>query len=681
MGKGGGTPTCGIRHSDDVLVVGRGAPGGSVDRLNVVSGRWPAVSNEIALRQLFADSRGIAVGDRVSVGAAVGSVQLTVTGLVAGVDHDIGGWTQPATVSRLATEKAAPDLRMVYRLHSASTATDVDGARAQIAGAMPAGAIESATSWLDVKHQQDLTVEVMAPFLLAFSVLGVGTVFLIVVNVVGGAVVAGRRDLGVMKAVGFSPGGVAAALVVAMLLPAAVGILVGVPLGILVSQPLLAKSAEAFDLPYSFGVSPGGVALVVGAMLATVAGATVVPAWRAGRVPAAESLSAGMAPRSGGTAWLWRRITGLRLPRPVALGAADAVIRPARSAVTLVAIIVGVAGVVFATGLTASLEAVKDAIAGPANAQVTGFVRSQGDSSATIATLRTESGVTHLNAAREVDGSVPGVSGTTLVDAWDGDMSWAGYHVVAGRWLAGPGEVVVPSELQRTTGLHLGDALTVRIGDSTLRPRIVGVVFDPDGSSTVHLDARSLEDVSASVPVLTRFAAGVGPGTDANAVAVAFEQHAGVRADVRGQRVDATAFAIIDSVLIGLTVVVTTVAALGVFNTVVLSTRERQRHLAILKAVGMEPRQVVTMVVTATAVLGLIAGAAAIPLGMALHRSILGAMADIAGTDIPASFYNVYHWTLMPLLALTGVAIAALGATVPARWATRQPVSHVLCAE
>ena len=182
-------------------------------------------------------------------------------------------------------------------------------------------------------------------------------------------------------------------------------------------------------------------------------------------------------------------------------------------------------------------------------------------------------------------------------------------------------------------------------------------------------------------PVFTNVDIGVASSADPQSVANVASQVPGVIAQVRGHKQDVTAFAIIDSVLISLTMIVTGVAVLGVFNTVVLSTRERQRHLAILKAVGMEPRQVITMVVTATVLLGLVAGVVAIPTGMALHRSILGAMADIAGTDIPSSFYDVYNWTLMPALVLSGAVIAALGAIVPALWTTRQPVGEVLHAE
>ncbi|WP_433129067.1 FtsX-like permease family protein [Micromonospora sp. CA-240977] len=57
-----------------------------------------------------------------------------------------------------------------------------------------------------------------------------------------------------------------------------------------------------------------------------------------------------------------------------------------------------------------------------------------------------------------------------------------------------------------------------------------------------------------------------------------------------------------------------TVAALGVFSTVVLNGRERRRDLGMLKSIGMTPRQVVTMVLTSMAVVGVAGGVLGIPL-------------------------------------------------------------------
>jgi putative ABC transport system permease protein len=128
--------------------------------------------------------------------------------------------------------------------------------------------------------------------------------------------------------------------------------------------------------------------------------------------------------------------------------------------------------------------------------------------------------------------------------------------------------------------------------------------------------------------------------------------------------------------------VLTAIAVAGVFNTVVLTTREKVRDVAILKAVGMAPGQIVAMVVASVALLGLVAGGLGIPVGLVLHREILQSMGQIAtGTAIPPSFFDLISHAVLPLLALAGVAIAAVGAWVPAQWAASSGVAEVLQAE
>jgi putative ABC transport system permease protein len=124
------------------------------------------------------------------------------------------------------------------------------------------------------------------------------------------------------------------------------------------------------------------------------------------------------------------------------------------------------------------------------------------------------------------------------------------------------------------------------------------------------------------------------------------------------------------------------VAVSGVFNTVILTTREKTRDIAILKAVGMAPRQVVAMVIASVAVIGLVAGVLGLPIGLELHRQVLLFMGQIAsGTGMPPAFFDLIDHSELPFLALSGVAVAVLGAWLPARWAAAGRVSEVLQAE
>jgi putative ABC transport system permease protein len=53
-----------------------------------------------------------------------------------------------------------------------------------------------------------------------------------------------------------------------------------------------------------------------------------------------------------------------------------------------------------------------------------------------------------------------------------------------------------------------------------------------------------------------------------------------------------------------LTVILAVVTSLGVFNTVVLNTRDRRHDLGMLKSIGVTPRQVTVLMVTSMAARG-----------------------------------------------------------------------------
>ena len=50
-------------------------------------------------------------------------------------------------------------------------------------------------------------------------------------------------------------------------------------------------------------------------------------------------------------------------------------------------------------------------------------------------------------------------------------------------------------------------------------------------------------------------------------------------------------------------------------------------------------------------------------------------------TAIPGGYFDLISHAVLPLLALAGVAISAVGAWVPAQWAAASGVAEVLQAE
>lgn len=72
------------------------------------------------------------------------------------------------------------------------------------------------------------------------------------------------------------------------------------------------------------------------------------------------------------------------------------------------------------------------------------------------------------------------------------------------------------------------------------------------------------------------------------------------------------------SLMQSLVSVVFVVSAIGVINTMLMAIFERKRELAVLKAVGMRPMQILTMVVVETTILGILASMVGVAAGVGL---------------------------------------------------------------
>ncbi|HLJ67776.1 MAG TPA: FtsX-like permease family protein [Chloroflexota bacterium] len=688
-------------------IAGRSRPDAAVDRLTIESGRWARANGEIVLSQHLADDLGAGPGDRVSVGGKNGSQSLLVAGVAASVSPYTDAWVLPGELPALVSPGSVLEYQMIYRVQPSATDADLRHATQAIAGHLPPGSVVSTSNYLDVKRNADITTSVMIPFLLAFSAFALLAAVLIITNVVTGVVIAAYRDFGVMKSIGFTPGQVVLVLMFEILAPVAAGCLAGIPLGTLASQPFLQQTAHALGLPAPFtAVVPVDLLVLAGVLVATIL-SVLSPALRAGRMSAVDAITRGSAPRAGRASGLDSRLARLPLPRVLSLGAGDAVARPLRSATTLGAILIGATTVVFALSLHLSLQQVaahliRDQYApvqvsrpptlppgvgkrgfqgGPApvvpsDRQVVRLIRSNPDTARYVAEVQDSV-------------AVPGIAEPINYYAYRGASSWLGYAMISGRWFSGPGEVVAPTKLVQEAHLQVGQEFTAYLRGRPIHLRLVGEVLDQTdqdlllrgGWAAVAAVDPALQATDYEIQVRS----GVDPQTYAYQLAQASAGTGQINAlDVRTVEHSSsnTTFILFNTVIGGLAVVLISIAVAGVFNTVVLTTREKVRDVAILKAIGMAPAQVVAMVITSVAVLGVVAGALGIPAGYLLHREIIQFMGQVASdTAIPPSFFDLIDHRIYPLLALAGVAIAAVGAWIPAQWAASSRVAEVLQSE
>ena len=248
--------------------------------------------------------------------------------------------------------------QMLYRFASADSSGAVNAGVAAVRRGLPAGAVLGAVSWLTVRQQEAGNAAPWVPFFVTFGLIGLVLSVLIVVNVVSGAVSAGTRRIGVLKAIGFTPAQVVSVYVLQVVIPAAAGVVLGVVAASLLAPSLFGRTSEVFQVAPQF--IPLWVDLTVPlAMLALAAVAALVPASSAGRLSAVQAIATGRAPRPSHGYAAHRLLSRARvLPRAVTLGLAGPFARPGRTLVTLAAILHGALAVTFGVGLGTSLNRV-----------------------------------------------------------------------------------------------------------------------------------------------------------------------------------------------------------------------------------------------------------------------------------------------------------------------------------
>jgi ABC-type lipoprotein release transport system permease subunit len=680
-----------------LIVVGRADPGGAVDRLNVWEGRWPTAPGEVVLNQ---PPRGDDPAFPPYVGSQVtlGGERFTLVGRAYSLSQTADAWVSPGQMTAL--EPAS--VQMLYRFTGdVSTKKAVDDRLAAVTSGLPAGAMVAAQPYTVVKAEVAEEIAVYVPFLATFGVLGLIVAIVIVGNVVSGAVVSGYRHIGILKALGYTPRQVVAVYIAMVSVPAVVGCVLGTAVGAFAAQPLVRQGFAGFGLDAGIGVAPWiWFAGLVG-MPVFVALVALVPAARAHRLSAAEAISAGSAPRTGRGTRVQRRLAGTRLSRHLSLGLGLPFARPGRTAFTIAAVLLGVTTVTFATGLAATLtrlSTLQDRASGQIEVRPSDGTSRIGrpgkpPTEAPARTTRTDAQVEDLlrglpDAARvtavfQLPVTTVGQTQPLPVSFLRGDYSAMGYRDVltAGRWMTGPGEAIMPSEFTRERGLAIGNRLTLEIDGRRTVVTVVGEIMDnPSGPASLIVDWRVLADLAPDrvvPPHEMSYQVQLRPGGDVEAYVDAVRAaDPAIDAFSNAQGSDFAVTVISFSSLLSL--LLSTVAALGVFNTVVLSVQERRRDLGTLKSIGMTPRQVVTMVLASMTVVGVAGGVLGIPLGVLAHRFIVPTAADAASVTVPQVVLEVWRVPTLVLMASTGLVIALLGALVPARGAARLTIAEVL---
>ncbi len=300
-----------------------------------------------------------------------------------------------------------------------------------------------------------------------------------------------------------------------------------------------------------------------------------------------------------------------------------------RTGVAIVALAVAVAATIGVSVMVDSFRgSVADWLTGTLSADIYAGVERGSLAPALVADFRSTPGVAAMSTTRRawleddsgrtelrVLGMVPeSRAGIELLDAVD--AVWTAFE---------DEDVVLVSEpYAYRNRVGTGAVLSLRTGAGDVGFTVAGIYQSYDINASAILMSRSTYDRYFDDPRIDSVGLYLAPGAETDRVIAGLETLAdGTQQLVidSNQNIRELSLAIFDrtfritDVLYWLAL---GVAMIGILGAMLALQLERARDLAILRAVGMTPRQLGAMLVLQTAVIGLFAGLAAIPLGTAM---------------------------------------------------------------
>ena len=173
---------------------------------------------------------------------------------------------------------------------------------------------------------------------------------------ISGRVLAQRRQIGLLRAIGLTPAGVTGVLVAYYLVLSALAAPLGLLAGAVVGDKLAGDFAETLGAPSAGAPGPGLLALSLLIALAVVAAATALPAWRAGRMPVHAALALGRGASSASASRVARIARRLHLPVVIGVGAKDAFAQRGRTVLTVASLALAAALAATAMGFEATMD-------------------------------------------------------------------------------------------------------------------------------------------------------------------------------------------------------------------------------------------------------------------------------------------------------------------------------------
>ncbi|MFI7451795.1 FtsX-like permease family protein [Nonomuraea sp. NPDC049714] len=631
----------------------------------VAEGSWldPAQADGVVVERSFARALRLRIGEPLAIIALSGERHpLYVRGIADSAEQGFYpewtpglAWVLPQTLDRIEPMLGRSEWVTGLRLADADAAQVVS----QRVVVTLDDQVQRLYTWREVRAAMELDNRLLGTLLALFGMVGLVAAALALANAAGGRVLGQLRDLATLKSMGFTAAQVALLLVVEH---GALGLL-GLALG------TLAGWGFAVALLGATSVAPMPVLAIVAGTALVVLAAVGLPAWRGGRTPPIPAAPA--QPLRGHLSRLAKLALLVRLPPALVLGSRDAFTRRVPAFLTAFGLAVPMMMITIGLGVWATLDNFADHPEQVGQHAALHVGPGKLEAAEAERLVKADEDVLAVYPGTDVNALAAGEGRSVRVRAIGGSADPYPFPVVEGRMYGEPGEAVAGQGLLDLLGVGIGDRVRLTVGGSPLIVRIVGRAIEPDQDGevlSVGLDSLAPKD---SVPP-EFYALALRPGADRGEVAARLLAQSSEGLDVQAVVNPADRLAIIRVLIVALIAVLALIGLANLLTASALGLRDHAFDLAVLKAMGLTPRQVMATLVTGTGLLVVLG----VAVGTAAGASVVTWLIDLQGhtSGVGAGIGRPPSGLSLSIAVLVAVGTALAVALIPARRAARAQV-------
>ena len=609
----------------------------------VVAGTWLRASQPdgVVIEASFAAAASVSLGSEIVLDGVDGTtVPMRVTGIADTADQGFYPqwtpgliWALPGLLAKVEPTRSETTEVVGLRLADPSAAgtaqatQDAFNAYNAYNGSSESSAVERVTTRQQVMDSMASDDRLLGELLALFGIIALIAAPCAIANVASGRVLMQRRDLAMLKALGFTPGQLAAMLLAEQLALGVAGTALGLATARIATSPAFVRPAAGIGV--TLAPLPGTQsALVASGAILTVLIATAIPAWRAGRVSPVAAVQP--SPPGGHLSQVARLSLLVRLPAPLVLGARDALTRRLPAALTVAGVAIPLAMITIALAVWSTVGAFT---ADPGRIGLAGAltVSSGGLSDTQVAALiAADHQVSASYPGAQFETLLPGDNGTFVARAMGTSRAPYPFQAVQGRMFGAVDEAVAGQGFLDLMHVRVGSWIDPTIDGVPVILHIVGRTIEPgDNGDVVDFGLDSLPAASASAPMF--YSLVLKPGVDPAAARAALLRASGNRLDIQVAANPADRLGVVRLVIVVAVVILVLIAMANLLTATDVGLRDHVHEAGILKAMGLTPRQVMaTLVVSTTIVtaIGIVAGVAA---GLAVAPRLINAQGQASG--------------------------------------------------